>query len=466
MKRLCILALLIGSLNAQTSISVGRINKTTVYADQRSGADGGAKINAADSLLGAGPGEIIVSSPLTATTQITISEGHTLRVLAPLTIASPIRLGNYARLTCSADQALAAAGELLASGNMTSMVQQLHQFDNAQEAVSVDHCAFSGQGFTFSTGVLDFTGAFIPAAITDVVIFGYAGGPGIYATNATTSDGGGPILIENVWLNPNSSARCLSLEHDGVTNLPMQGYRLHHIWCENSSNTDGAMLLKNTNLGNAYLRFVSLDQVLITGSMTTGIKIDGLQSASFNNIFLSGSASTNGILVTNSAITAFLTFSNITNSSGFTNTLVDQINSRTLTDSFITEYTLSNSVNAKTYFDAPTTFYNHLTIDGGIPSGTGFKHQRFTGVLGGTCPTAAAIGATCTSGNLNWSAAFTDNSYTVACSMGESVTGQPHIVQVVKQAAGAGITLQIAADTAAAADIAVGGELDCIAVHD
>jgi len=91
---------------------------------------------------------------------------------------------------------------------------------------------------------------------------------------------------------------------------------------------------------------------------------------------------------------------------------------------------------------------------------------RFAGNLGGTCPTAAAIGAPCTSGNINWITAFADNNYTVTCSLVGVMTGQPHVVSVSYQAAGAGITVTIAADTAAAANVAPTGFTDCIAVHD
>jgi hypothetical protein len=89
------------------------------------------------------------------------------------------------------------------------------------------------------------------------------------------------------------------------------------------------------------------------------------------------------------------------------------------------------------------------------------KEQRFASPLGGGCPTAAMIAATCTSANLNWSTAFPDNNYSVTCSL-DSVTNQPHLVKVTKLAAGAGITVTIAADTANAANAGV----ECIAVHD
>lgn len=111
---------------------------------------------------------------------------------------------------------------------------------------------------------------------------------------------------------------------------------------------------------------------------------------------------------------------------------------------------------------SPRIFEGPLKIGGGIiGDGSGFKHKRFASPLGGTCPTAGSAGAPCTSGNLNWTTAFVDNNYSVSCTL-LSPTGQPHLSSVALQAAGAGITVTIAADTAVAANAAV----DCIAVHD
>lgn len=103
-------------------------------------------------------------------------------------------------------------------------------------------------------------------------------------------------------------------------------------------------------------------------------------------------------------------------------------------------------------------------VNTGVSQGSGFKHKRFAGALGGGCPTAAAIGAACTSGALAWATAFADANYTVQCSLVNTMTGQPHVVSITKIAAS--VTVTIAADTAAAADVAAGGEVDCTAVHD
>ncbi|HZQ69806.1 MAG TPA: hypothetical protein VFA68_14885 [Terriglobales bacterium] len=92
---------------------------------------------------------------------------------------------------------------------------------------------------------------------------------------------------------------------------------------------------------------------------------------------------------------------------------------------------------------------------------SGYKHRRFPAPLGGSCPSAAAAGAACTSAGLNWGTPFPDNDYTVSCTL-TTPSGQPHISSYSKLPGGRGIRLTIAADTAAAADAGA----DCIAVHD
>jgi hypothetical protein len=106
---------------------------------------------------------------------------------------------------------------------------------------------------------------------------------------------------------------------------------------------------------------------------------------------------------------------------------------------------------------APANF----RIGGGIADdGSGFKLFEVGSPLGGTCPTAAAIGASCTSANINWVTPFADNFYILTCTL-NNVTAQPHIVQTTQLAAGAGFTITIAADTAVAANAGA----HCIAVH-
>ncbi len=103
-----------------------------------------------------------------------------------------------------------------------------------------------------------------------------------------------------------------------------------------------------------------------------------------------------------------------------------------------------------------------LVVNAGVNhDGSGFKHIRVASPLGGTCPTAPVVAAACTSRSINWATAFADNNYTLSCSL-DTVTGQPHIVNITKLPNGVGFTVTIAADTAVAANAGI----ECTAQHD
>ena len=77
-------------------------SQPTVYADRFPGSDLGAKINAADRSLGSAAGEIVARGGGRISTQIVISERHTLRLLegiyAPVTTEIPILMKQGASL--------------------------------------------------------------------------------------------------------------------------------------------------------------------------------------------------------------------------------------------------------------------------------------------------------------------------------------------------------------------------------
>lgn len=83
-----------------------------LFADQYPGADAGAKINAADTALGANPGTIIynAAAPASATTNVTLSANHKLVLQSPITWTAAITLTNNTSgqdISCPALQTLA-----------------------------------------------------------------------------------------------------------------------------------------------------------------------------------------------------------------------------------------------------------------------------------------------------------------------------------------------------------------------
>lgn len=93
----------------------------TVNAERFPGSDLGAQINAADRSLGGGAGEIVVRGGGRISTQIVISEGHTLRLMpgtyAPVTAGIPILLKEGAALVGSGWEAIIL--ESTATGQFT-----------------------------------------------------------------------------------------------------------------------------------------------------------------------------------------------------------------------------------------------------------------------------------------------------------------------------------------------------------
>jgi hypothetical protein len=96
-----------------------------------------------------------------------------------------------------------------------------------------------------------------------------------------------------------------------------------------------------------------------------------------------------------------------------------------------------------------------LTATASVSSGAGMQHIR--GAVG--CTTAAAVGATCTSGAITFAVPFINTSYTLACTL-DSPTGVPVVSSVTKSAGS--FTITIASLTAVAAT----GNFNCIGMHD
>jgi hypothetical protein len=103
-----------GQAVTQVSGSTLGVNslESVLYADQFTGADAGAKINAADTRLGSNPGTIIYSSPssATATTNVVLSANHKLILQSPISWTATITLPTSSSgqdISCPALQTLA-----------------------------------------------------------------------------------------------------------------------------------------------------------------------------------------------------------------------------------------------------------------------------------------------------------------------------------------------------------------------
>jgi hypothetical protein len=258
--------------------NIGKIDKNYCVIDGSTFAASAAGINNCDTVFLSGiPGEIWVPGNVTATdAQITISAGHTLRVTGNLTIANPVLLGKYSRLTCSAEDSGAnAEGMLTASVNMTSMVRGTAQ-DGSIETWYIDNCTFNGNSKTFTRPVVDLTGANDVGRFAGLQIFSYAG---TQAGIGFDQSGGvnccGHIVLDKIWLAPNSSAPCFTALHDNSNSAIIESFDIRYLECQGST-AASPILIQNTGASGGLLRFIHIGFLEVDSAGTQAININGV----------------------------------------------------------------------------------------------------------------------------------------------------------------------------------------------
>ncbi len=486
-----------------------------VMAAQMTGADCGAKINAADALLSTNPGEIWVNAACgtTISTAVNISAYHSLKFVqgGTWTTSAAITLSNGASIigipsginedAINNTIPLINPAVVIKQANSTNLVAmvissgsnvEIHDIalngnnptnasticfttntavqtnhdhlqdstfeqcggDDAQilstgtanqsQGFRVDHSSFnrslggSGLAIKNSTDVHVNRSAFELSSgsgldnlnsttwVVDSDFANNAGAQLYYHVNGDTALAA--FLQGGLYLSGNGfTASGVTLGENLGSNLVINGY--------NGTNCNKA--------GQAYIIGNSFNtQTTVTGNTIDGVRIyDSGSNTIIGNKFISGAGSNTfkyGLSIGNVNGGCTSEPSDVVVANGFFNTF----GTGTLQQASSTDATLS-------------------TV-GVFP---GSQRARFLGALGGSCPTAGSIGAVCTSAALAWNSPMVDTSYTFTCTLVGTMSGQPHIVKATRTS-GTSITLTIAADTAVAADIAGGGEADCLAFHD
>lgn len=274
----------------------------------------------------------------------------------------------------------------------------------------------------------------------------------------------GFVTSDDLMLNDNfdctGKANCTPVSIEGVAASAISSIKFYGGGIQHAG--AGLPLLKINGNGvsggiNALL-FSGIHFETVAGGDTASIRIIDARGVIFQGGSMSGTAFTDvfNISQTGGGLTRDIEILGFYSAPAYTNFITNTING------FIKPGNLVSY--PPYYYDSTNTFDFDLSVRfllGVSADGKGYKHKRFPSPLGGTCPTGAGIGNACTSANLTWTTAFADNNYSVTCSL-DAVTNQPHLVLVTKLAAGAGVTVTIAADTAAAANAGV----ECVAVHD
>lgn len=167
----------------------------------------------------------------------------------------------------------------------------------------------------------------------------------------------------------------------------------------------------------------------------------GWQFGSGSNTFLpSGFLSFAGATSGNTTIAAASIASGTLTLPAATDTLVGKATTDTLTNKTLTSPTVVSPI-----------------FNTGISQGSGFKHQRFSGL----CTTGAGANATCSS-VLTWSSSFADANYTYIC-MGENNTGN---IATLIGTAHVAATVTITIFNSGAGGASSFTNANCMAIHD
>jgi hypothetical protein len=480
-------------------------------ADQFTGANCGAKINAADADLGAIPGEIWVNQAcgLTIATPVTLSAKHVLRfiqggvwvqtaaitmlddagVVGPptgrnedvLTLLDPgvtfqqPASTNLAALFVVKGQNvslsnIAIDGNYRAGGNGSTVGIA---FDNTAGApnnrgrfrafhISVENCGSDGlQVLSDVAGNNQGIGAHVFDSA-----FSRNHGHGVSVTRSTDTS----IYHSAFELNDGSGVR--SIDSTGTisfsdlsTNNGAQFYASFDATASSFIFMQGGWsLISNgittTAVGSGLDPLLN-SSVIINGYNGTSCGMGGMSTITLNTISVQSGVQTDTIdairlIDTN---TVRVTGNNIISGAGGTYKFkygIDDTHSGSCASVFASTYSGNSLVNAFS-----SGYYNLNTAANAFGNIFGTTSQEQRTRTSSTCATAASVGAVCTS-VVTWPNAFSDTNYNARCTGDLITSGVPVDGGLSAKAAGS-VTFRTVATTAAAAQFTT---IDCSAVHD
>jgi hypothetical protein len=458
------------------ALAVSSLNKV-VYCDQQTGGTADVQITAAIALLPAVGGTIDCRG-YGATTQ---------------TIAAPIAIGSASKqvlmiidratqfnvtITSGADaiqlwieSSLIALdmGNVQAVGNFvvtpaTSINNLIASYPRAGPSiVNVRGITLVGNPAAVVTGaMMDLAGVTDHTTVQDVIAYNFAG-PGLRIQNVAGGVPVGPLNITNNSWNGSGNAgakpvqiNCVvgggviadinffggSMTHPGSGGLSMIDVEGGASNCINGVNLYGVQF-ESINAGDIGLNLVNALGVTGSGLVFTSATTNGTSNIKISQ---SGGFSYN------------LTFDNITNYNGWTNTIADTINSVNITDARVSHYTYLPPTSSAygVYSSACAGLCFGLSNTGVSNNAAGFKHKRQAG-----CTTGGTAGNTCTN-TVTWTTAFPDTNYTPVCTLlGTATLG--HLGAIAADVIAAG---SVKVETVTDTNAAITGTVQCIAVHD
>jgi hypothetical protein len=128
------------SLTVQNNIATETLGTNVVFANQMSGTDLGAQINAADMLLGSSPGAIVITESGTVSTAPTISSGHDLIGIGQSVL---VTLSGATYITLKGNNRVAQLS--FASSNSAEVLGELYA--DSVNNITIEDCSFNGGGW-------------------------------------------------------------------------------------------------------------------------------------------------------------------------------------------------------------------------------------------------------------------------------------------------------------------------------
>lgn len=366
----------------------GQVFNVKAYGAKCDGTtDDTAAINAAGTAAGSLAIGAIIFLPSNALCyaagHITVPAHTTMFVAGSLSVAEDIYVGNYARLTGSG---LGSQVSLAAGASVASIVRALDQSGapGGQQAFYVDHLQILGNdagGASVSVAALDTRGSFDSSTFHDLLIYGVVGGAAIYVSgsNPPTGDAGSYADIYNIWADTEDSNPVIKIENPGTGYEQYASFRHLDLvnssgWCIDVENTGGTL---------GGIRYFSFFDIICAGSQ--GMKLNGLNASSFNNVTFHGSITGNGMEIENNSNNVGLTFREIRNAGSLSGSLIADLKN---------SYTIPAGIQAVSYSTPDTGHinYNFLADKIGINTLTPGAPLDVNGVIRGSDSSGVSLG--------------------------------------------------------------------------
>lgn len=344
------------NLTVSGTQTVGNFNNIRIV-DGVKFTQNAAGINAADADLVAGTaGEIWVPSGanINATdAQISIGNAHTLRNFGTISIdpvgKGPILLGKYSKLACAAQGGNSALGSIIDANSTaaTNMIRARVQ-DGSLETFFVEFCTIGGGGASFTRGVIDATGMNDKGQIVSNIIFQYNGGPGLYIDDLNVGSNLGSCCsyFGHNWFLPagaSGNPNCITIAHGNTNSAILQNYEFQDNECAASAltTTTAGFRIVNSFAGAGVLRSILIESLHCSAYPNTCLDINGGQDVTVTHIICQGGSST-CVQIDNTTNNQAINLWSVFNS-GSGSTIVDSVNSRTLTNVMVNHYPFINT---------------------------------------------------------------------------------------------------------------------------